>query len=71
MVEVFEFPIRDELFTEIRNRAQLNRLLDEEALHLRLPKQYFRTCQQKNIYIYARCRQCRACLKYIQKGEVF
>ena len=38
-------------------------------MHLRLTKQYFRISFQKDKYLYARCRACRATLKYMKAEE--
>ena len=63
-MQEFEYPLREELFENISNTAQLKSLLSKEALYLKLSQQYFKISFQKNIYIYARCRLCRSSLKY-------
>ena len=53
---IFEYPAEEDHFERIQGRDQLREMLQEEALRLKVGKQFFRLLQQKNKYIYARCR---------------
>ena len=70
-MEVFQYPLREELFQRIQSPRQLKQLLEREATHLRINKQYFKVTLQMNRYIYARCRQCKSSMKFKREEDEF
>lgn len=69
--EIFEHPESLQEFEIIANAFELNSLLRKAKVQEGLNRTYFHVSEQKNIYMYARCKYCKAKLNFKREENAY